>query len=229
MQTSSNTAAPGHPGMLAAAGVLPADRGPDVMDGADIAVWVGRPGQPGTGLSKIVGPRGHPDTAGSDPSLLSDGAHPIENIGSPEILPSLIVTHAAPVMVVQRQAAAAALAADKVRHASVDPNTRRCARYRPRTGLDMSTEHPGADAGQVLRIRCVSIQTIHDSLLQIIFAGWDQFRIAGHLSPNRMTVSILQNIGTVTKNHGPYHGKEMKLGGILREIATNGVQSLING
>ena len=116
--------------------------------------------------------------------------YPIEDIGSAEILPSLIVTHAAPVMVVQRQAAVAALAANKIIHIGVDPDTGRCARYRPRTGLDRSTEHPGADAGQVLRIRCVSIQTIHDPLLKIRLAGWDQSRIAGHLSPNRTTVSI---------------------------------------
>ena len=36
-----NAPTPGHPCMLAAAGILPTDRGPDVMDGADIAVLVG--------------------------------------------------------------------------------------------------------------------------------------------------------------------------------------------
>ena len=40
MQMGLNTPAAGHPGMLAAAGILPADCGSNVMDGADIAVFV---------------------------------------------------------------------------------------------------------------------------------------------------------------------------------------------
>jgi hypothetical protein len=78
----SNAPAPGHPGMLAAAGILPADRGPDVMDGADIAVRNRGTGQPGTRLGKIVGPRRHPDAAGSHLPMLSDDTHPIEDIAS---------------------------------------------------------------------------------------------------------------------------------------------------
>ena len=130
MQTGSNTAAPGHPGMLAAAWVLPADRGSDVMNGADIAVLVGRLGQPGTRLGEIIGTRRHPNAAGSDLTMLSDGAHPVEDIGSPEILPSLIITHTAPVMVVQCPTASATLGADKVSHVGVDPYSWQGIRFR---------------------------------------------------------------------------------------------------
>ena len=102
-------------------------------------------------------------------------------------------------------------------------------RLRSSSGFDMRAEHPGADAGQVLRFRWVSTQAIQDPLLQIIFAGWDQFRFSGNFGPNASAAGISQHIGPVAKNHGPYRGKKIELGRILREIAANGVQGLVNG
>jgi hypothetical protein len=108
--------------MLSTARILPADRWPDVMDGAPVAIPIGQLFQPWTDPGVLIGSRHDPDTTGDDLPVVPDGAHPVEDIGSLQILPSLIVGYRAPVMEIQCPAAVTALDAGKAGHIGLYPD-----------------------------------------------------------------------------------------------------------
>lgn len=189
--------------MLATAGILPADRGPDVMDGAQAAIPIGQLFQPWTGPGVLIGSRHDPDTAGGDLPGVPDDAHPVEDIGSLQIPPALVVGYGAAVMKIQCPAAVAALNADETGHIGLHPDPGRPIRFRSITGVNRRPENPGADAGQTCRFRWTSLQLTCDPLFQIRFTGWNQFGRTRNFCPDGSVAAIQEDIGPVTKNHGP--------------------------
>jgi hypothetical protein len=170
---------------------------------------------------RIVGSRHHPDTTGDDLPVVPDGAHPVEDIGSLQILPSLIVTHTC-----TRHGNSVSGSSDRIgcrqsrsyrsrpRCRDIDPapvlNRRQPAPRRP--GSRCGPDHPVP-----VDIASTDPRSVVSDPLHWIGSVW----ACPEFLPRRSATAMVQDIGPVAKNHGPYHRKQIQLGkGIARKHCT---------
>jgi hypothetical protein len=199
------------------------------MDDAGIGFAIGQSFQPRARIGKLVGSRQHPDAAGGYATLLPDRSHPIKDIDPSEVLPALVIGHAAAVMVVQGPAAMTAANAYKSGHVDFDPDAGRSVRPRTGSGCGGDTENQGTDARKRVQRRGVTPQLIKDVLFQLVLGGRDRFGLTGSFCPYQSATDIEQDIGAVAEYHGPDYAQQVQLGRILGESDANRIQGLIDG